>query len=145
MRRARTGGFTLIEVLVAITILALLMVALTLIPSLQQGSQNSRRTYATNAARDVIEAYRSSWSFKSGFEAGLPPGNLPASLQYNCTLQPAQLLAFQLVKNAATNTYDLTPTTDVPDLRRITVTVRCPQQTDVTLSTDIGHPQPELR
>ena len=110
--RSRTGGLTLIEMLVAIAMLGVLATStvafLTTLPKVNR--QTSDDQGVTIAAKTYIEDAKASWSDATNFDNGTLPTVTDAKYQasgYTCT--------------AATATVDTT-TLPVPRLKRVTFT-----------------------
>jgi prepilin-type N-terminal cleavage/methylation domain-containing protein len=134
----RSYGFSLIEVMVAISVLSVVVLAISLIPALGLGRNNDKRTYAVNVAREVLDSYRSFWSDGSTFRIGTPP-NVPTNLRFGCTLQTPPPVAYSIDPN----TFELvTPAVGTVKVWQVTVMIDCPQAGQTSLSTYIGDPSP---
>jgi len=112
-------GFTLIEVLIAIVILAALMMAVTqsLLPIFDQTRETRVQVDANQQAQQVVEAIRAAWSDLSYYRKTCAPLTLPSGVAVSVTA---------LDKNAH-------PTSTLPFL------------TDCTLATPDPDPVPAKR
>jgi prepilin-type N-terminal cleavage/methylation domain-containing protein len=133
----RNRGFSLLEVMVAISVLSIVVLAISLIPALGLGRNNDARTYAVNVAREVLDSYRSKWQDRKDFRQGIPP-TLPGSLSFDCVLRTPLVLAYTI----NTKSFALESTVDIPKVRQVTVVIDCPQAGQTSLSTYIGDPNP---
>jgi prepilin-type N-terminal cleavage/methylation domain-containing protein len=139
----RDLGFSLLEVMVAISVLSIVVLGVSLIPALGLGRNNDTRTYAVNVAREVLDSYRSLlldhnlWTSPTiPVESQRP--NLPQNLRFGCTLQipvPAKY-------GIDPTTFELSPTLGIPKVLQITVVITCPQAGGTSFSTYIGDPSP---
>ena len=134
----RTHGFSLIEVMVAISVLSVVVLAVSLIPALGLGRNNDARTYAVNVAREVLDSYRSFWLDGKTFRGGEPPTPLPSSLRFGCSLQTPLVVGYTIDPTSFT----LKDTLGIPKVRQVTVTIDCPKAGRTSLSTYIGDPNP---
>jgi prepilin-type N-terminal cleavage/methylation domain-containing protein len=139
----RNRGFSLIEVMVAISVLSIVVLGISLIPALGLGRNNDTRTYAVNVAREVLDSYRSLlldhdlWTDpKIPVESQRP--SLPQNLRFGCTLQTPAPLKYSI--NPKSFMLILTP--DIPKVLQVTVVITCPQAGQTSLSTYIGDPSP---
>lgn len=138
MSRRREHGFSLIEVMVAISVLSVVVLAVSLIPALGLGRNNDTRTYAVNVAREVLDSYRSLWSDGATFRAGTPP-TVPTNLRFGCSLKTSPPVAYSIDPN----TFELVKTAvGIPKVRQVTVVIDCPKAGQTSLSTYIGDPNP---
>jgi prepilin-type N-terminal cleavage/methylation domain-containing protein len=131
-------GFSLVEVLVAISVLSIVLVGISAIPALTLGRSTDARTYAVNVAREVIDTYRASWLNQATFMAGTAPAS-PAStdLQYGCVVGTPTVSSHAI---QASNGTLISTTSTTPKIRKVKVTVTCLNSVSVTLSTFIGDP-----
>jgi type II secretory pathway pseudopilin PulG len=135
-KQYRQSGFSTLELMMAIVVLAIAVIGASLIPALSLGRNTDAKTYAANVAREVLDTYRGVWLNRTTFQKGNEPIP-PINLRFGCTI------AKPIVENLAFNSsYNLIPTPGVPVMRRVTVTVQCNQKTKIELSTLIGDPQP---
>lgn len=139
-------GFTILEVLAAILIVGIIMGALVFTSPLFLGLKNNSSTYAYNAARQGLEAYRSSWSIPANFLAGTTPPGIPLSLNSGCSMSTPTVENYELVQSGTTYTLTAsTASTGTPDIRKVEITVICPKLKDVVLSTEIADPTVEVQ
>jgi prepilin-type N-terminal cleavage/methylation domain-containing protein len=136
-RRNKNHGFSLLEVMVAIGVLSVVVLAISLIPALGLGRNNDTRTYAVNLAREVLDSYRSFWQDSGDFRQGKAPG-LPLKLRFGCTWKDPLVVPYTIDPTS----YALTATAGVPKVRQVTVVIDCPKAGQVSLSTYIGDPSP---
>ena len=132
----RQSGFSTLELMMAIVVLAIAVIGASLIPALSLGRNTDAKTYAANIAREVLDTYRGVWLNRTTFKNGDEPIP-PTGLRFGCTV--AKPIVEKLAFDAS---YNLIPTAGVPVMQRVTVTVQCNQNTKVELSTLIGDPQP---
>jgi prepilin-type N-terminal cleavage/methylation domain-containing protein len=139
----RDRGFSLLEVMVAISVLSIVVLGVSLIPALGLGRNNDTRTYAVNVAREVLDSYRSLllddnlWTNTSiPVETRRPI--LPQNLRFGCTLQTPVPLKFGINQTS----FALIPTSGIPKVLQVTVVITCPQAGQTRLSTYIGDPNP---
>jgi prepilin-type N-terminal cleavage/methylation domain-containing protein len=142
--RDRNQGFSLLEVMVAIGVLSVVVLAISLIPALGLGRNNDTRTYAVNLAREVLDSYRSLlidhdvWTDpKIRVETLRPP--FP-QMRFGCTLEFKQPTKY--VVNLKNPPPMLKETSGTPKILQVTVTIDCPQAGQTLLSTYIGDPNP---
>ena len=133
----RTHGFSLIEVMVAISVLSIVVLAISLIPALGLGRNNDARTYAVNAAREVLDSYRSLWQDREDFRLGSQP-SLPSALRFGCSFRPPVLVPYTIDPTSFT----MIAAVGAPKIRQVTVVIECPRAGQVSLSTYIGDPSP---
>jgi prepilin-type N-terminal cleavage/methylation domain-containing protein len=146
--RDRNQGFSLLEVMVAIAVLSVVVLAMSLIPALGLGRNNDKRTYAVNVAREVLDSYRSRWQEREDFRSGNAPG-LPGKLSFDCVFLPKDPIIQSLTIDTSSKppeqpSFALIPTTgsEIPKVRKVTVTIDCPNAGQTSLSTYIGDPNP---
>lgn len=132
----RQAGFSTVELMMAIVVLAIAVIGASLIPALSLGRGTESNTYAANVAREVLDSYRGLWLNKADFKNGLEP-TLPTGLRFGCTISAPTVEAFAF--NAS---YDLVPTASDPVMRKVTVSVKCNRGVEANLSTLIGDPEP---
>jgi prepilin-type N-terminal cleavage/methylation domain-containing protein len=139
----RDLGFSLLEVMVAISVLSIVVLGVSLIPALGLGRNNDTRTYAVNVAREVLDSYRSLlldhnlWTNpKIPVESQRP--SLPQNLRFGCTLQTPVPAKYSIHPT----TFELSPTLGIPKVLQITVEITCPQAGKTSFSTYIGDPSP---
>lgn len=139
----RVQGFSLLEVMVAISVLSIVVLGVSLIPALGLGRNNNTRTYALNVAREVLDSYRSLlldhnlWTDpKIPVESQRP--SLPQNLRFGCTLQTPVPVKYSIDPTSFT----LSPTLGAPKVLQVTVVITCPQAGNTSLSTFIGDPSP---
>jgi prepilin-type N-terminal cleavage/methylation domain-containing protein len=144
----RDRGFSLLEVMVAISVLSIVVLGVSLIPALGLGRNNDTRTYAVNVAREVLDSYRSLWQESTDFRKGRVP-DLPQALRFGCVFLPKDPIILSLTVDTYSKppeqpSFELIPTigADIPKVRKVTVTIDCPQAGQTTLSTYIGDPSP---
>ena len=134
----RQSGFSTLELMMAIVVLAIAVIGASLIPALSLGRNTDAKTYAANVAREVLDTYRGIWLNRDSFQKGLQPvPNVPTGLRFGCVVAAPTIEALELDAS-----YDLVPTAGTPVMRRVSVSVQCGQKTKVELSTLIGDPQP---
>ena len=131
------SGFSLIEVMVAISVLSVVVLAISLIPALGLGRNNDARTYAVNVAREVLDSYRSFWLDGTTFRNGTAP-TVPTSLRFGCNLQTPLVIPYTIDPTSFT----LKDTVGIPKVRQVTVVIDCPKAGQTSLSTYIGDPNP---
>jgi prepilin-type N-terminal cleavage/methylation domain-containing protein len=137
MNRNSSQGFSLIEVMVAIGVLSIVVLAISLIPALGLGRNNDTRTYAVNVAREVLDSYRSLWQESKDFRNRSTP-RLPTRLRFGCNLQVPLVVPYTLDHDS----FALIITSGVPKVQQVTVLIDCPKAGQVSLSTYIGDPNP---
>ena len=136
--RYRQSGFSTLELMMAIVVLAIAVIGASLIPALSLGRNTDAKTYAANVAREVLDTYRGIWLNRDSFQKGLQPvPNVPTGLRFGCVVAAPAIEALELDAS-----YDLVPTAGTPVMRRVSVSVQCGQKTKVELGTLIGDPQP---
>jgi prepilin-type N-terminal cleavage/methylation domain-containing protein len=133
--RSTQQGFSLLELLVAITMLTVVVIGISLVPAMTLGRQTDSQTYAVNLAREVIDSYRAEWLDRTAFRNGTAP-TLPTNLRFSCTIAAPTVVAYEL-----NSTYALVITTNPPTIRKVTVSVTCPKGSS-SLSTFMGDPTP---
>ena len=134
----RQSGFSTLELMMAIVVLAIAVIGASLIPALSLGRNTDAKTYAANVAREVLDTYRGIWLNRDSFQKGLQPvPNVPTGLRFGCVVAAPAIEALELDAS-----YDLVPTAGTPVMRRVSVSVQCGQKTKVELGTLIGDPQP---
>lgn len=139
-------GLTLLEILVAVFIIALVIGAITFITPMLLGRKTDNNTYAYNAARQGIEAYRSYWSIYNNFKDGTTPPNIGGELRAGCTMATPTVMNFALVNDG--KSFILSPlstSTTIPDIRRVSITVSCPKTANITLQTEIADPTVDVK
>jgi prepilin-type N-terminal cleavage/methylation domain-containing protein len=135
--RSKQNGFSLVEVLVAISILGIVVVGISVIPALTLGRSSDTKTYAVNLAREVIDSYRASWLDQVTFVAGTAPALPSTGLRFGCTIAAPTVTGHAIqTSDSALIAAAATP----PKIRRVVVTVSCPKVGNVSLSTYIGDP-----
>jgi type II secretory pathway pseudopilin PulG len=138
LSQRRQSGFSTLELMMAIVVLAIAVIGASLIPALSLGRNTDAKTYAANVAREVLDTYRGIWLNRDSFQKGLQPvPNVPTGLRFGCVVAAPDIEALELDPS-----YDLVLTAGTPVMRRISVSVQCGQKTKVELSTLIGDPQP---
>ena len=134
--RRKRSGFSTLELMMAIVVLAIAVIGASLIPALSLGRSTDSKTYAANVAREVLDTYRGVWLNRLAFKTATPPSALPSGLRFGC------VLANPLVEKLALNSsYDVVPAVGDPAIIRVKVTVTC-NQNKVELSTMIADPKP---
>jgi prepilin-type N-terminal cleavage/methylation domain-containing protein len=128
-------GFSLIEMLIALAMLIIVVTAVSLLPAMNLGRQNDTRTYASNIAREVIDAYRAEWLDRTAFRNGTAP-TLPTGLRYGCSIAAPTVTAYTV-----NGSYQLEVTASTPSVRKVQVNVTCPKG-NISLSTFVGDPAP---
>jgi prepilin-type N-terminal cleavage/methylation domain-containing protein len=135
--RNRNRGFSLLEVMVAISVLSVVVLGVSLIPALGLGRNNDARTYAVNVAREVLDSYRSLWQEQKDFRSLTRPP-LPQTPRFDCKLETPVVVSYSIDPISLA----LNDTTGVAQVRKVTVTVDCPNAGRTSLSTYIGDPSP---
>jgi type II secretory pathway pseudopilin PulG len=135
-RKRKQAGFSTLELMMAIVVLAIAVIGASLIPALSLGRSTDSKTYAANVAREVLDTYRGAWLNPTAFQSAAPLTSLPSGLRFGCTIANPVI-----EKMALDSSYELKATTGKPALIRVTVTVAC-NQNSVKLSTLIGDPKP---
>jgi len=152
-----TSGFTIIEILVAIALLAILSLAIssTLIGSLSLNGQNQRRLDSTTGTQQVIENIRGAWLVKANYDRACVDNLTLPSTTYITTYTDLDARAMPLAGSTATDIVRgstaspvapcaakaLRPSTGtVPVMRRVVVSSGTGDQA-TTLSLDILGPQ----
>lgn len=128
-------GFSLIELLVAISMLTVVVIGISLLPAMSLGRQTESQTYAVNLAREVIDAYRAEWLDRTAFKNGTIP-TLPTNLRFGCTIATPTVVSYDL-----NSSYALVTTVNPPAIRKVTVSVTCTKGSS-SLSTFMGDPTP---
>ena len=142
--RDRNRGFSLLEVMVAISVLSVVVLGVSLIPALGLGRNNDARTYAVNVAREVLDSYRSLlldhavWTDTTNRVEDRRP-SLP-QMRFGCTLEFKPPTKYVIDLDNSTSM--LKPTSGIPKVLQVTVTVECPNAGRTSLSTYIGDPSP---
>jgi type II secretory pathway pseudopilin PulG len=131
------AGFSTLELMMAIVVLAIAVIGASLIPALSLGRNTDGKTYAANIAREVLDSYRGIWLKRSDFQSSAPLTALPTNLRFGCVVAAPVIERLDLDAN-----YKLYTTTGIPTMQRVTVTVECNQKIKVVLNTLIGDPQP---
>jgi type II secretory pathway pseudopilin PulG len=139
-KQRRQSGFSTLELMMAIVVLAIAVIGASLIPALSLGRNTDSKTYAANVAREVLDTYRGVWLNRTDFKNSNEPDDLPTGLRFGCTIAKPVVEKLDFDKFDAS--YKLIPTAGVPVMMRVTVTVQCNQNTKIELSTLIGDPQP---
>jgi prepilin-type N-terminal cleavage/methylation domain-containing protein len=133
----RDRGFSLLEVMVAISVLSIVVLGISLIPALGLGRNNDARTYAVNVAREVLDSYRSLWQEQQDFRNQTGP-QLPKTLRFSCKLQTPVVVSYTIDPTSLA----LSVTAGVAKVKKVTVVIDCPQAGQISLSTYIGDPSP---
>jgi type II secretory pathway pseudopilin PulG len=133
----RQAGFSTLELMMAIVVLAIAVIGASLIPALSLGRNTDAKTYAANVAREVLDSYRGFWLNRQSFVNQLEP-KTPTGLRFGCTIPAPTVEALDFDAK-----YELIPSVGNLAMRRVTVQVKCNQNTDITLSTLIGDPEPD--
>ena len=125
----RNRGFSLLEVMVAISVLSIVVLGVSLIPALGLGRNNDTRTYAVNVAREVLDSYRSLWQDGTDFRVGRVPA-LPSALRFGCVFVPKDPITLSLTIDTSSTppqqpSFELIPTSgsDIPKVRKVSVTI----------------------
>jgi type II secretory pathway pseudopilin PulG len=134
--RRKQSGFSTLELMMAIVVLAIAVIGASLIPALSLGRSTDSKTYAANVAREVLDSYRGAWLNRAAFIAATPPALLPSGLRFGCNVASPVIDKLDL-----DSSYDLMAAAGDPAIIRVTVTVTC-NQSKVVLSTLIGDPKP---
>ena len=132
----KQSGFSTLELMMAIVVLAIAVIGASLIPALSLGRSTDSKTYAANVAREVLDTYRGVWLNRVAFQTATPPSVLPSSLRFGCVLANPVVEKLDL-----DSSYDLITAVGDPAIIRLSVTVTC-NQNKVELSTLIGDPKP---
>ena len=143
----RNRGFSLLEVMVAISVLSIVVLGISLIPALGLGRNNDARTYAVNVAREVLDSYRSLLLDHAVWkDATNPVENRRPSLpqmRFGCTLEFKPPTKYDIDLNDLSNSKSMLKlTSGIPKVLQVTVTVDCPNAGRTSLSTYIGDPSP---
>jgi prepilin-type N-terminal cleavage/methylation domain-containing protein len=145
----RDLGFSLLEVMVAISVLSIVVLGVSLIPALGLGRNNDTRTYAVNVAREVLDSYRSLWQERTQFQGATdPPGyRFPKALRFDCVLNAPVVEHLKIdtsPKPPGQPSFALIPTvgSETPMVQKISVTITCPKAGKTSFSTYIGDPSP---
>lgn len=164
----RTGGFTIVEILVSILILGLLMAVLSalLMGSLKMNQQSQKQVNTTSEAQRIMEDIRNSWATQSNYDNACAPGvvvpdgynakfiNLstraePVTLANDITVTITEYAISNTVKTAsatavsctkATGAQFTSPSGTPPTMRRIKVSSGTGAQ-DTILTLDVLRPQ----
>jgi Tfp pilus assembly protein PilV len=134
--RRKQSGFSTLELMMAIVVLAIAVIGASLIPALSLGRSTDSKTYAANIAREVLDTYRGAWLNRTAFQSAAPLSTLPSGLRFGCTIASPVIEKLTL-----DSSYKLITTTGNPSMIRVVVTVTC-NQNNVELSTLIGDPKP---
>jgi len=137
---ARKSGFTLIEVLIAMVIFAILMLAVTqsLLPVFALTRESQVQLQANQRAQAVLEAIRSAWQDPVKYRRTCAPIALPTGVTVevqalNDKLDPGASLPF------STNCPHATP--ERAPAKRVTVRVKGPRGKErVALTMDLPEP-----
>lgn len=147
--RPRAAGFTLVELLVALALFALLMAVMssTLVGILGVNRGSQQRLASTSEVQQVMESIKASWSSEANYGnicAELDGGALPAGMT-------AKVQGLDKRGGSAGQAADVVlrapgacPTTvpsGLPDMRRVTVTSTDAEEKTVTIVLDIVNPQ----
>jgi type II secretory pathway pseudopilin PulG len=135
--RRKQSGFSTLELMMAIVVLAIAVIGASLIPALSLGRSTDSKTYAANVAREVLDTYRAVWLNRVAFQKATPPNVLPSGLRFGCVLANPVVEKLDLDPIS----YGLVTAVGDPAIIRVTVTVTC-NQNKVELSTLIGDPKP---
>ncbi|MPY66597.1 type II secretion system protein [Deinococcus sp. SDU3-2] len=151
----RQGGFTLIEILVSIAILAVLAAVLTatLTGSLGLNREAQQQLGTTSQAQQLLEQVRGAWSTQDNYDRACAPIALPAG--YSVRFQsldaranvlgtgtagaPTAIRTTTCATQSVVNAPGSSPAAP-PRMRRLVVTSQTGRQ-DVTLTLDVLRPQ----
>jgi prepilin-type N-terminal cleavage/methylation domain-containing protein len=136
-RHDKRAGFSAVELMIAIVVLAIAVIGASLIPALSLGRGTEANTYAANVAREVLEGHRGSWLNRADFQSGTVNYTLPSGLRFGCTVDAPSIESYTF-----DGSYNLVVTTATPVMRKVTVSVKCNRGVEATLSTLIGDPDP---
>lgn len=146
MNRRTQQGFTLVETLVAVGILALVvaMVSQGIIGNLK-ASQETRENAAAKAyAQALLDAYRSVWSNPDNYVKSIEPdgAGLPSLPDTYKVKQPtANVLAVPLKSKSGADITNITTSVGTyPQIKEVKVTVYKGSAVAVTMSTRISDP-----
>jgi type II secretory pathway pseudopilin PulG len=135
----KQSGFSTLELMMAIVVLAIAVIGASLIPALSLGRNTDAKTYAVNVAREVLDTYRGVWLNRNAFQNKDAPSVLPSGLRFGCAIATPVV---EPLKFDSGSGYNLVATTGIPVMLRLTVSIQCNQNTNVELSTLIGDPEP---
>ncbi|MCA9840204.1 MAG: type II secretion system protein [Trueperaceae bacterium] len=143
MKVSRHAGFSLIELLIAVAVFSVVMLALSgiLVNGLQLRRSNSNEIQALAYANTVLERYKSHWVESSNYSAGtlvnaaylpsLPSGFSQQGPTFDCLDELGNVIE------------TATCVTMVPPLRRISLVVKdADGEILANLVTEIGNPAP---
>ena len=122
-----TEGFTIIEVLIAVTLLSIivLVVMASLTGSFRLSGNTTLQTVATNRAQDTMEALRGQWQLPDRYAAACVVYTLPAGTSVSVqdeTATGTDIGAAYSPTFNASSCASATPLSSVAALRRVTVT-----------------------
>jgi prepilin-type N-terminal cleavage/methylation domain-containing protein len=144
-RLGRNQGFSLLEVMVAISVLSVVVLAISLVPALGLGRNNDARTYAVNVARELLDSYRSLlldhrlWTDPKNPVENLRPSP-PQNLRFGCTLQIPAPVKYSIDLDNPPSM--LRVTFGPAKVLQVRVVIDCPQAGQTSLSTYVGDPSP---
>jgi Tfp pilus assembly protein PilV len=64
----KQSGFSTLELMLSIVVLAIAVIGASLIPALSLGRNTDGKTYAANIAREVLDSYRGIWLNRTDFQ-----------------------------------------------------------------------------
>lgn len=145
----RDRGFTLIEVLVAVSILGLVVVVLSngVISNLRATQYTRTSAGARAYAQSVLEAYRSAWSEVDNYKSKTTPdlSGLPALPEPYQDKTPVVKITDVPLKDAAGNDITKAKDTNIVQVRQVEITVFKSNAPAVVLSTRISDPSARKR
>ena len=134
----KQAGFSTMELMIAIVVLAIAVIGASLVPALSLGRGTESNTYAANVAREVLDSYRAAWLNRADFKAESKPST-PSNLRFGCQVNPVPTVQSYVFDSA----YDLKAAASADAvMRKVTVSVKCNRGVEATLSTLIGDPEP---
>lgn len=145
----RDRGFTLIEVLVAVSILGLMAVVLSngVISNLRATHYTRTSAGAKAYAQSVLEAYRSAWSEVDNYKNKTTPdlSGLPALPDPYRDKTPVVKITDVPLKDEAGNDITKAKDTNVVQVRQVEITIFKSSAPAVVLSTRISDPSARKR
>jgi type IV pilus assembly protein PilE len=140
MKRARSAGFTLIELMVVVVIIAIL--ASIAVPAYQSSVRKSRRTEAKSALADLAAREERFYATQNVYSSS------PAALAYGSGAWPIPIGSYYSISNVVANpatastpgsyTLQISPSTGSPQLQDSSCQVFQQDQTGKQSSQDSG-------
>lgn len=136
----RQDGFTLVEILVALSVLAIVVVATSalMVGTLNLSRTNKERAVLNTYTQAVLERYRNAWNDQQNFQTAAPPSlaNLPTLPRAFTTRAPE--VRFRWLR--ADRTEVPSSSSEVPALREVRVIVYRGTASAADVKTWIGNP-----